>query len=107
MNSKKFIEKDFQISLYEFQELYTLLFEITDLESIKMEEVLRDENGKEDQVNHTDISNKSFIIELKRPDTKLFNVNNSRKNIFGISSEAVSAINQLNLYKLKKDFEQG
>ncbi len=92
-------EKEFQNKLIEYRDLFPILFGFS---PVCQKEGKHVEGG----VNLYDIEGDDWIIELKRPDTKLFNSSGNRKNIAGISSAFVSADNQLSLYIKKKNRER-
>jgi len=48
------------------------------------------------------LAGENLIIELKRPDTKLFNLSSDRNNLSGLSFQLISGVNQLYLYIEKR-----
>jgi len=91
-------EINFQNILKDYQMLIPILFGFQGEASF---ESYHNEGSK----NKFDIEGDDWIIELKKPTTRLFSSQSSRNNIQGISSEFIGADNQLDLYIKKKNRE--
>jgi|GEM_PF-2326785 len=95
-------EREFQDLMYRNPNILTLIFGIDSSEKVRKEVLISE--GKENRIDL--LIGENLIIELKRPDTKLFNSNNGRNNLSGLSSELISGVNQLHLYIAKKNREK-
>lgn len=99
-------EIDFRNYLLSNVRLFPAIFGIDDINNIFNKEFIKEDKLMESKENRTDISNDSFIIELKTPKTKIFTKSNERNNISGLSKDLISGLNQLSLYCIKKDREK-
>lgn len=98
-------EATFQNLFEEYADVLFLIFDVDFQEDFNGEKQLIVNGTKK---NKTDIKlGEHFIIELKKPGSRLFCEKYSRNNICGISDEFASALNQLNYYLVKSNYEKG
>lgn len=105
---KKLMEKDnvkereFQDLMYRNPNILTLIFGTDSSEKVEKEAPISE--GQENRIDL--LIGENLIIELKRPDTELFNRKNGRNNLSGLSSKLISGVTQLHLYIVKKNREK-